>query len=207
MIGFMFTAAQAAVIMFSGSALGAGVAILAFTWKLEGRIRYEQQLRQAREDAERAFVEEMNKSYEVPRIAIDPVDSNPDASVRAWARMTEEQKARMATRIMEVKQEKAQTALVPVVGEVISSPRKRFEEVPSMPWQVPTPVSPSPTSTPVMIPSSHRGVHRQPSRSPIAELRVSLRSTGEQWVPQAVDPVTQTDLINIKAIREYTPGA
>lgn len=215
MIQFMFTAAQAALIMFSGAALGAGAAILFFVWKLEERIRYEHQLRSTREAAEQAFVEEMKKSYEIPRITIDPVDSDPDASTRALARMDEDQKARMATRIMEVKAEKERTAPVAVVGELIRSPRERFKTPTPWPdpvlppWHEPAllaPVSPSPTSTPTPITPSRPGAHRKPSRSPVAELRVSLRSTGGEWVAQTVDPVTQTDLINLKSIREYTPG-
>lgn len=209
MIQFMFTAAQAALIMFSGAALGAGAAILLFVWKLEERIRYEHQLRSTREAAERAFVEEMKKSYEIPRITIDPIDSDPDASTRALARMDEDQKARMATRIMEVKAEKERTAPVPVVGELIASPYDRFKSPPPIPTSLPNllaPVPPSPTSTPIAIHPSRPGAHRKPSRSPVAELRVSLRSTGGEWQAQTVDPVTQTDLINLKAVREYTPG-
>lgn len=209
MIEFMFTAAQAAIIMSSGAALGAGAAIFAFVWKLEDRIRYEHQLRSTREAAERAFVEEMKKSYEIPRITIDPVDSDPDASTRALARMDEDQKARMATRIMEVKAEKERTAPVPKVGELVTSPYDRFKSLPPIPTSLPNllaPVSPSPTSTPIAIHPSRPGAHRKPSRSPVAELRVALRSTGGEWVAQTVDPVTQTDLINLKSIREYTPG-
>lgn len=209
MIQFMFTAAQAALIMFSGAALGAGVAILFFVWKLEERIRYEQQLRSTREAAERAFIEEMKKPYPPARIFVDPIDSDPDASTRALARMDEDQKARMATRIMEVKAEREQTAPVPVVGELVASPYDRFKSLPPIPTSLPNllaPLPPSPTSTPIAIHPSRPGAHRKPSRSPVAELRVALRSTGGEWVADTVERVTQTDLINLKAVREYTPG-
>lgn len=200
-----FTVFQAFLLLTFGAMFGTGLTMMLTHRLLSSRIAYEEKLRSERlANEEKLLAAHRTTPTTAFWIKPDDVMGHPDPSMRAAANMDSSQKARMSELIQENRQRRAEEDRLRLTSAL---PTDILETVPSDDTRIiPTLKPPPEVAIPTFLPASSRGRHRAPSASPLAAVQASFVAKGQggRYVPQPSSPVTETDLLSLKAVAEYS---